>query len=82
MWAPGGMFRLPRLDLPPRIEQVPEPAHVQAFVAQLSVEAFHASNLCRLVWMNVNDVDLPLDGPRQEMRYRSFPSCLNASPQT
>lgn len=42
------------------IEQVPEPAHVQALVAQLFVEAFHTSVLGRFARVNVNQIDLPL----------------------
>jgi hypothetical protein len=49
------------------MEGGPEPVHVQALIPQISVEAFHPSILCRLSGLNVNDVDLPFDGPRQEM---------------
>src|ERR1035437_9519802 len=58
--APGG-------NLPPRVEQVPEPAHVQIFVPQPAVKALHVRVLRGLAWLDVNGVNVPLDAPGQEM---------------
>ena len=67
MRAAGVIFGFPRGYLAPCVEQVPEPTGVQALVAQLAVEAFHAAVLRWLAGLDVNDVDLPLNGPGQEM---------------
>ena len=58
MWVARVIFRLPSRYLPPCVEQVPEPARVQALVAQLSVEALHASVLRRLARLDVQQIDL------------------------
>ena len=50
--APG---RDPRAS----VEQIPEPVHVQAFVAEPTVKAFDVSVLSRLARLNVHRVDLP-----------------------
>jgi len=58
---------LPRGDLPPRVPQVLEPTHVQAFIAQLAVETFHIPVLLRLPRLNVHQLDAPFDAPGQKM---------------
>jgi hypothetical protein len=58
---------LPRRDLPPCIPQILEPTHVQALVPQLAVTTFHESILLRLPWLDVHQLDLPLDTPGQKM---------------
>src|SRR5579863_6244559 len=67
MWAARVIFRFPCRDFPPRVEQVPEPACVQTFVAELAVKTFHAAVLRRLARLDVNDVDLPLNGPGKKV---------------
>src|SRR3972149_10778511 len=60
---PGG-------DLPARLEQVPEPAHIQALLPHPPVKTLHASVLHRSSWLNVHQLDLLLDAPRQEVPTR------------
>ena len=35
------VFDAPGTDLPPGVEQIPEPTYVEAFIAQSAMEAFH-----------------------------------------
>src|SRR5258708_4180813 len=58
---------LPRGDLAPRVPQVLEPTHIQAFIAQLAVETFHVSVLLRLPRLNVHQLDAPFHAPGQKM---------------
>ncbi len=62
----------PRCDLPPRIEQVLKPAHLQALIPQPSVKTFHPRVLRRLARLNVQQLDLPLHAPRQKMPARQL----------
>ena len=79
MRAAGVIFSLPIRDLPPGVEQVPEPAHVQALVAQLSIEAFHASILGWFSRLDVNEIDLPLDGPGEEVARSQLRAVITAN---
>src|SRR5512146_515295 len=58
---------LPRRDLAPRVEQVFEPTDVQAFFPQPPVEALQPPVLRRLAGLDVVELDLPLQTPRQKM---------------
>jgi hypothetical protein len=55
------------------------PACVQAFVAQLSVEALQASILSRLARLDLHQVDLSLDGPRLVKTRNRFGAILAAN---
>jgi hypothetical protein len=57
------IFPLSGRDLYSRIEQVPEPAHVQAFIATYSMEALHTGILGVLAGADVYYVGLLLRGP-------------------
>src|ERR1700722_9121927 len=57
----------PGRDLPPRVEQVPEPTHVQTLVAQPAVKTFHVRVLRGLARLDVNGVDPPFDAPGEVM---------------
>ena len=72
MWTARVIFRPPRADLLPGIEQVPEPACVQALIAQLAVEALHAAILRRLAGLDVHQIDLPVNGPGQVVPRSEF----------
>jgi len=48
------VLRPPRRDLPPRIEQILKPAHVQTLFSQSSVEALDLRVLRRLPRLNVD----------------------------
>jgi hypothetical protein len=61
------VFRAPGRDLSPRVEEIPEPAHVQTLVSQSPVKALHVCILRGLAGLNVNGVDTLLDAPGQVM---------------
>ena len=61
------VFLSPCSDLGPRFKQIPKPARVQAFVSQLSVKTFYMSVLHRPPRLDVHQLDLPLQAPRQEV---------------
>ena len=44
----------PRRDLPPRIEQILKPTHVQALFSQSPMKAFDVRVLRRLPWLDVH----------------------------
>src|SRR5882762_5018863 len=56
----------------PRLEQVPEPAHVQTLLPHPPVKTFHASVLHRMPPLNVYELDLLLDAPGQKMPARQL----------
>lgn len=49
------------------VEQIQELACVLALIRQLAVEAFHTTTLGRRAGLNMNRLDLPLNGPCQVM---------------
>src|SRR5579863_9286572 len=57
----------PARDLVPRVGQVTKPAGIQALVSQSCIEAFHVAVLHRSPRLHVNQLDLPLLVPAQEM---------------
>jgi hypothetical protein len=59
------VFPAPRFDFPPRIEQIPEPTHVQTLIPKPSMKALHVSVLGGLPRLNMNQVDPVLDVPSQ-----------------
>ena len=67
MWPLRVIFRAPGRDLGSRIEQIPEPAHVQTLISKPAIEAFDVRVLRRLAWLDVNRIDPLLDAPRQEV---------------
>src|SRR5258708_20361592 len=72
---------LPRGDLAPRVPQVLEPTHIQAFIAQLAVETFHVSVLLRLPRLNVHQLDAPFHAPGQKMPAGEVRPVVAANPQ-
>ena len=66
------VFSPPHRDPFPRLEQIPEPAHPQALLPHPPVKTFHASVLHRTSRLNVHQLDLLLDAPRQKMPARQF----------
>jgi len=67
-------------DLPPRIEQVPEPARVQALAAKPPMETLHAGVLGRgLVGLGVHYIDLAFNGPSQEVTAGFFRTVIAAN---
>jgi hypothetical protein len=58
---------LPCEDLSSRVEEVPEPAYVQALVAQPAVEALDIGILDWLAGLDVDYVDAPLDRSGEEV---------------
>jgi hypothetical protein len=57
----------PRTNLHARLEQIREPARIQALIPQLPVETFHVPVLHWPPWLNMHQLDIPLDCPRQNM---------------
>src|ERR1051325_2446867 len=53
-------------------KQIPEPTRVQAFVPQLPAEAFHKRILHRPPRLNMHQLDLPLQRPRQKTPARKL----------
>jgi hypothetical protein len=66
------VFVLPLCDLASGIGQVSEPSSIQAFVSKSSVEAFDMTVLCGLAKLNVDELNLSLFAPAQEMATREF----------
>jgi len=64
-WAAASVFCTPDRDLAPSVEQVPEPAHVQAFIPKPAKKAFHVRVLGRFAGLKVNGVNASLDAPSQ-----------------
>jgi len=58
---------LPSRDLSLHVKQVPESACVQALIAQPTMEAIHIGILGGLARPDMHYIDLPLDGPGQEV---------------
>src|SRR5277367_1090457 len=83
----------PSLDLAPGVGQVLEPVRIQALVAKAAIEAFDETVLRRLAWLNVDQPDAALFGPREkatagELRsvvdtdtFRTRPTARNHSSQ-
>jgi len=55
----------PGLDLAPRVEQIAEPAHVEAFLSQAAVETFHMRILDGLARPDVDQIDSSFQAPGQ-----------------
>jgi len=55
----------PGFDLTPRVEQIAEPAHVEAFLAQAAVETFHVRVLDGLARPDVDQLDASFQAPGQ-----------------
>jgi hypothetical protein len=66
------VIRTPFRDLSARVEQIPEPAHVQALIAEPAIEAFDVGILHGLAGLNVHRVDLSFDAPGQEVPRGKF----------
>src|ERR1039457_2697953 len=49
----------------PNIIQSPEPAHIQALIAQSSVEALYVAVLHRPTWLDMHQIDFALLCPGQ-----------------
>jgi len=58
MWTLVIVLFAPGRDLPARIPEVRKPTHIQAFIAQPAVEAFHFGVLHRLAWFDVFQLNL------------------------
>ena len=67
-------------DLPPRLEQIPEPVHAQAFVPQLAVKTLYLPVLHRRARLEVHQIDLPLDAPRQKITAGQFRPVVATNP--
>jgi hypothetical protein len=61
------VFDAPGSDLPPGVEQIPEPTYVEAFIAQSAMEAFYVRVLRGLARLNMNIIDSFLDAPDEVM---------------
>src|ERR1700693_2094420 len=72
---------LPHSDLPSRIDQVFEPAHVQALFAHPSVETLDVRVLRRFSRLNVHQLDLPFHTPRQKMPAGQFWTVITTNPR-
>src|ERR1700688_2349049 len=59
------VFYAPGRNLAAGVKQIPEPAHIQTFIPQPAMEAFHVRILCRLARLDVNRVNASLDAPGQ-----------------
>src|SRR6266852_125789 len=71
---------LPRTrDLLPGIGQVTKPAGVQTLISQPPIEAFHVAVLHRSSRLNVDQLDLPLLAPAQEMPRGELRSVVTAN---
>ena len=68
----------PRRDLPLGIEQVLKPAHVQTLVPQPSVKTLYPPALCRLPWLDMQQLNLPLRAPCQKMPAGELGSVVTA----
>ncbi len=66
----------PGCDLAPRFEQVLEPTHLQALLAQPPMKAFHACVLDRFPRLNVHQLDAPLHAPGQKVPAGQFRSVV------
>ena len=71
----------PAFDLPAGVEQIPEPARIQALLAQPAVEAFDVRILHRLARPDVNELQLPLQRPGQKRSRRKLGTVIAAQPQ-
>jgi hypothetical protein len=58
---------MPVRNLGSRIGQVPKPAGVQTLISQPSIEALHMTILHRSSGLDVDQLDLPLFAPTQEV---------------
>ena len=79
MWTLLVVLRLPTRDLPACVEQVGEPAHPQALLAQPPVEALDMRVLRRLARLDVAQFDLPLQRPGEEMTTRELGAVVAAN---
>jgi hypothetical protein len=61
------VFDAPGTDLPPGVEQIPEPTYVETFIAQSAMEAFYVRVLRGLARLNMNSIDSLLDAPGEVM---------------
>ena len=68
----------PICDLDACIEQIPEPTHTQALFSESAVKALHMGVLDRLAGLDVAQVDLPLQGPGQEVTTGQFRAVVAA----
>src|SRR6266849_2886726 len=73
------MFLPPTRDLLPGIGQVTKPAGVQTLISQPPIEAFHVAVLPRSSRLNVDQLDLPLLAPAQEMPRGELRSVVTAN---
>lgn len=67
MWPGLVVIPAPVGDDLPSFEQILEPADTQAFFAQLAVKALHICVLRGLAGLDVDQIDLPLQCPGEEM---------------
>ena len=72
VWPPLVVILAPVRDDPPGLEQVLEPADAKALLAQLAVETLHVGVLRGLSRLDVNQVDLVIQGPGKEMPTGQF----------
>lgn len=61
------VFFAPGFNLPPRMREFHKPVRVEALVPQPAVEAFHMPVLHRPAGLDVNQFDLPLRAPADEV---------------
>ena len=66
------IFVSPESNLLFRICQCTEPTGVQTFIAEPAIEAFHMTVLHRLSWLYMNQVDLLLLAPAQDVAAGQF----------
>ena len=66
----------PIFDFASRVEQMPEPAHIQAFVAEPAMETFHVRILRQLAGLDVYQVNLVFDTPGQKVPRGQFRSVV------
>jgi len=67
MGPPLVVIATPGGDDPPGFEQVLKPTDAQALLAQLAVETLQVGVLRGLARLDVNQIDLALQGPGQEV---------------
>lgn len=70
----------PRVDSCACLPQVSKPAYIQKLVAEFSVEAFQVRILHRLARPDINQLDLPIHSPAQEMPRGEFAAVVHPQP--
>ena len=79
VWSLFVIVMPPDGDFPSGVKQVMKPTDPQTLFAQASVKAFHVRVLRGLTGLDVDQLDLPLNSPGQEMTAGQFGAVVAAN---